>query len=170
MDDEKKKRLDKVYALKDHWKELIEAQGVDFLKAYYYPKPVIKAKGKDPYVNFFPTELARGEVLYTEPVDFSMNTETPRKLYIYNPNPFYEQEYEFMTTRAGDQYAIPFAELIEVKMPEKKVAPILKTIIEVTEDINVSELTARDWACIHLKVPGSTRGWLNDLIKEALKK
>lgn len=163
----KDERNVRVYALKDNWKELLEALGLDFLKAYYYPKPVMKKTGQDPYINVFPRELARGENIYTEPVDFNMNPEAQRKLYMLKPNPFYEQEFQTMDTPIGEQYIVPFSELIEVKMPEKKKDPILSTIIDISGDCNVQDLSGRDWACIHLKVAASEKGWLNDLIKLA---
>lgn len=35
------------------------------------------------------------------------------------------------------------------------------------EDVSFKDMTLRDYACIHLKIPKSNHGWLNELIRSA---
>lgn len=167
----REERTKKVYELKENWTEHFKMLGLAEKSAYYYPKPVMKQGNHDPHMLWFPKELEKNQDLYTEPVDFSLNTETVRKLYKLKANPFYTSEYELVDTGIGQQYRIPFSEFVEVKLPEKQVFTTLPstTFVSEFEDANVAELTARDWSCIHLKVPRSNKVWLNELIIESQK-
>lgn len=158
-DAKKEQRKKQVETLKSHWKEVFETLGLS--KAYYYPKPVMRVSGEEPFINLFPTELEDPNGVYTEVVDFSLNPESERKLLRFRHNPHYKDEYELMSTRIGDQYKIPFDEFEEIKIARPK------NPITTLEEVHADQLTARDWACIHLKVPESNKPWLNDLIKKA---
>lgn len=173
-------RNKRVLDLKTYWLPLLESLNTDGKPIYFYPKPVIRKEGEDPYILWFPNELKKMEDLYTEVVDFNVvPTNTSRRLFKFKANPFYEKEYEVVQTPIGEQYKIPFSEFVEVSKPQEQITTGLKTpspeevlnsIPEHHEEQNVNTLTARDWACIHLVVPKSNKAWLNDLIKEKLKR
>lgn len=152
-------RKQKVSELKAHWDSVFQALGLE--NPYYYPKPVIQKTGEDPFVYMFPTEISAKEDIYMEIVDFSLNTSGTRKLFRYRYNPHYESEYELGPTKIGDQYKVPFAEIEEVKVATPKVSLATK------EDVSSDQLTGRDWACIHLRVPESNKSWLNELITKS---
>jgi disulfide oxidoreductase YuzD len=58
-------------------------------------------------------------------------------------------------------------EIVDPNMEDTSIE-ILESVRD-DEDNHMNELTARDHACIHLRVPESTKSWLNDLIKKSLK-
>lgn len=155
----KEERKQQISNLKSHWEESFKILGLT--NPYFYPKPVIRKGGEEPFVNMFPTEMADQNGIFTEVVDFYLNPEATRKLLRYRYNAHFKEEYELMTTPIGEQYKVPFAELEEVKIARPK------TPIVAVEEINVDQLTARDWACIHLRVPESGKDWLNEIIKKA---
>jgi hypothetical protein len=153
-------RQEKIAKLREHWEVLFKRLALK--EAYYYPKPVMKSElNGGEVIWLFPTELAKGEDIYTEPVDFNHTPKAERKLYKLRYNPHYKEEYPLVQTRIGPQYETPFAEWEEV---------VTATELQVSlEDCNIGDLTGRDWACIHLKVPKSAKSWLNNLIKESTK-
>lgn len=161
-------RTKKVYELKNHWLSLFQAHGLEDRSTYFYPKPLMKTPSGELYMLWFPKELEKKQDLYTEVVDFSINPEAQRKLYKLKANNFYATEYELTDTRIGQQYVIPFAEFVEVKLPEFSTAP--KVVMNLTlDDAHADSLTARDWACIHLAHPMSNKPWLNELIIDSVK-
>ena len=78
------------------------------------PKMAYRPSGKDDlHISFFPSELEKGEDIYTEFVSIDYDSEDPlRTLYKYKNNPHWKEEYELVTSNSGFQrHLIPVSEL-----------------------------------------------------------
>lgn len=134
-------------------------------------------------ISMFENELAYGNDIYIELVDRSNKPIYNHPvLYRLNYNPYFKSEYEFAKKdekRTYDSYLVPLADLIlvagnpglEEETSRKtdtgtKFVPI-ESYDREQPDCHTNELTARDWACIHLKVPSSNKKWLNEIIIKA---
>ena len=70
--------------------------------------------GKDElHVSFFPSELEKGQDIYTEFVSIEYDTEDPKRtLYLIKHNPHWKEEYELITSSSGfERHIIPASEL-----------------------------------------------------------
>jgi len=147
--------------------------------ALFYPKMAYLNSKGEKIISFFPSEIGRGEDIYTEFVSRDYVSEDPdRTLYKWKHNPFYETEYETTTPHpvTGDiRYEIPINELIEVTNSKDTEIPwytdeelntqeIEAVLPDSDIDLPMSEMTMRDYAAIHLAKPISRKAWLNDII------
>ena len=82
--------------------------------ALYIPKMAYRPTGKDElHVSFFPSELEKGQDIYTEFVSIEYDTEDPKRtLYLIKNNPHWKEEYELITSSSGfERHIIPASEL-----------------------------------------------------------
>ena len=80
----------------------------------YIPKMAYRPTGKDElHVSFFPSELEKGQDIYTEFVSIEYETEDPKRtLYLIKSNPHWKEEYELITSSSGfERHIIPASEL-----------------------------------------------------------
>ena len=140
-----------------------------------------KFKGQQ-IINMFHSEISKGDDVYMELVD---GNNTPlndmatlyRLPYIANFETEYEKYIDPAKPTSSPLYFVPLSklELVDVytdavksdefelpQRPQQKSGDYI--------DCHMSELTARDRACIDLRVPESNKEWLNDLIRKSLKK
>ena len=133
-------------------------------------------------INMFHSEISKGDDVYLEIVDGNnAPISDVATLYRLPYTADFEQEYEkyFDPTKPTSPplYFVPLSmlELVDVytsavksdefelpQRPQEKIGDLI--------DCHTSELTARDRACIDLRVPESNKEWLNDLIRKSLKK
>ena len=103
-------RKQKIKELKKEHDKYIQA----YPNALYMPKMAYRPSGKDDlHISFFPSELEKGEDIYTEFVSIDYDSEDPlRTLYKYKNNPHWKEEYELVTSNSGFQrHLIPVSEL-----------------------------------------------------------
>jgi hypothetical protein len=151
---------------------------LDNKDALFYPKMAYLNSKGEKIISFFPSEIGRGEDIYTEFVSRDYVSEDPdRKLYKWKYNPFFETEYDTTTPHpiTGDiRYEIPINELIEVSNGDTEVPwytdeelankEIEAVLPDSDIDLPMAEMTMRDYAAIHLAKPVSRKAWLNDII------
>jgi hypothetical protein len=137
--------------------------------AYFYPKIAYRPTDKDElYVSFFPSELNKGDDIYTEFINRDYNPEdSNRTLWVLKYNPHWKEEYE--PTQVNDlstaRYLVPVSELSKVNLPKKEQeADPFKSLVDFTDDCALSQMTVRDFATIMLGRPLSHKTWLNNLI------
>lgn len=128
-------------------------------------------------VGMFDSELTKTEGVYIELTDgdnLPLNTEPT--LYYLPYRADYKQAYVNHLQKSGaDRYLVPLDTLILVDIPKESKSTSNQNIElpqptdEEYPDCHYSELTARDRACIDLRVPESNKQWLNDLIKKSNK-
>lgn len=143
------------------------------IKMPYIPKSRVVT---EPIVGMFESELKKGDDIYMELTDgdnLPLN-EIPT-LYRLKYNPNYEKDYTKYTDPEKPgivRYLVTLDRLdlvdLEVK-PEQSFEIPERDDDDEYKDCHISELTARDRACIDLKVPYSNKKWLNELIKQAQK-
>lgn len=144
-------------------------------------------KGKSECViGFFPSELSSGDDIYVELTDIDFNPiYTEPVLYKLRYNPFFKTEYEYVAPdpskpKSSERYLVNFAELELVSgnpkehplagrtssgsLPQMSSVVVTSTPVTELADCHYNELTARDWACIHLRIAESGKKWLNELI------
>jgi hypothetical protein len=102
------------------------------------------------HVSFFPSELQKGEDIYTEFVSIAYDSEDlKRTLYLLKHNPHWSEEYELVTSKSGhERHIIPIGELKVINDINSRA----KT--EVTLEEAVTTLTTKD---INIKNPESER-------------
>jgi len=159
----------KIDALREKHQDSFEALGIP--GALFFPKMAYRPRGKDElYVSFFATELRREADIYTEFVSREYEPEDAnRTLWLWRYNPHWSEEYE--TTEPSDlgyvRYLIPVSELVKVKVPEKKAAPV-DPFVAFGKDLTdepFTHMTIRDFAAIVTGKPVSNKEWLNKLIQ-----
>lgn len=125
-------------------------------------------------LGFFESEL-KGDI-YFELTDFNQISLDPkRQLYRLNFDPNYatnSDKFFFVeiSPTGGPQYYIDMRSCEPVTMPVQVELSTNSFISddETENDIAYSQLTARDHACMILRVPQSNHAWLNDLIERAI--
>jgi len=143
------------------------------IKMSYIPKDRIVTQ---PVVGMFESELKRPEGVYIELTDGeNLPLNDVPTLYFLPYNPDFRNVYIKHDEKPGMErflVYLDYLQLVDVPTDKKEV------VIEAEEDYNddeeyqdchMNELTARDRACIDLKIPESNKKWLNDLIKKANK-
>ena len=181
------KKVDRSTALttlKKRHVNIFRKLGVD--QPYFSVKLPYARKGKSEcVVSFFPSELTAGDDIYIELTDGDYNPiYTEPVLYRLRYNPFFKTEYEMVPpdptkAKSYERYLVNFAELELVSgnpkehplagrstqaVPQMSTFVVSSTPVTELADCHYNELTARDWACIHLKVADSGKKWLNDII------
>lgn len=154
------------------------------------PEAIFRAKmryGKPPYSKFYEAEINGKVPIYIEWTSRNIVPEDDRRLYRYDPNPNYREEYSVIMGEDGQEwFFIPLDKFVLVKEGEKesqlpkeviqaKREPLDLTdedfgIINPDEDCPAENITLRDWAAILLKAPVSRKEWLNKLIKDSCQK
>ena len=108
-------RKKKVSELREEHEDYFQKNGN--LNALYIPKMAYRPNGKDDlYVSFFPSELEKGEDIYTEFVSIDYESEDPKRtLYLHKYNKHWKEEYELVTSNSGfERHLIPVSELIVI--------------------------------------------------------
>ena len=175
-------RVDRAFKIKkllDHHKPMFDMVGGNPL---FCPKMFYTPSGKSElYVSFFPSELSKGQDIYTEKVDRDFNSEDPtRTLYRLDYNMYWENEYE-KTTSTPVRYLVPVSELKKVNAfidprNQKAEQPVrFKSADTEPEDLELDDcpledITIRDLAALISWQPVSNRKFLNDLIKSTPRK
>ena len=154
-----------VLELRQHHQSILDELGKS--DAYFYPKMAYRPANKDElYISCFPSELYKGDDIYTEFVNREYIPEdSNRTLWVLKHNPFWKEEYEL--TIAGDKYLIPVSELTKVNLP-KKVEEVdsFKSLSDFVDDSPINDMTIRHFATIMLGKPVSKKQWLNKLITD----
>ena len=107
--EERKKKVSELY--KEH-KSYFEDNNIKH--PLYIPKMAYRPPGKDElHISFFPSELQKGENIYTEFVSIQYDSEDPKRtLYYLKHNPHWSEEYELITSNSGfERYIVSVSEL-----------------------------------------------------------
>lgn len=164
-------RQKKVANLREYHESYFDA--IEESNAYFDSK-AYKTIGGEQYIGFFESQLGRGTPIYFEINDFKQNIiDKNRTLYKITPDENFKTlktTYKYdPNTPAGEQYYInkTSSKIEEINRAEffrksNRIEIPLEDIVK--DDCNYNELTARDYACIHLRTPQSNKQWLNDLI------
>lgn len=164
-------RRDKVKKLREHHQSLLDSIGAS--TAVFVPKMAYRPYGKtELHIAFFASEINKGEDVYVEFTSKDWVPEDPeRRLYKWRFNPHFEEEYdktEPHQTTGHYRYLVPVEELILItpkQEPAKASADLdLTTIPNPDEDLPMDQMTIRDYAAIHMKIPVSHKPWLNNII------
>lgn len=157
-------------------------------EARFVPKSPYFPSGQDEkIIAFFPSEINKGDDVYTEFVSRDLDPEDPKRtLWRWKFNPFFETEYEKAESHGGrdPRYYIPVKELIEVtdeyELPmnldeiaskeESKQIQIPFSLPNPAQDSPLDQITIRDLAAIMLRIPVSQKEWLNDIVKQTQPK
>lgn len=160
---------DRVLELREKHQEAFNEIGKP--NAYFYPKIAYRPSDKDDlYVSFFPSELNKGDDIYTEFINREYDPEDGnRTLWVLKYNPYWKEEYE--PTQVNDlstaRYLVPVTELSKVNLPKKEQeADPFKSLEDHIDDCSIGQMTLRDFATIMLGKPMSHKPWLNKLITE----
>jgi len=163
-------------------------KGLGLMNPYFTIKFAYTARDKSTrfkgqqVINMFHSEISKGDDVYMELVDGSnAPLNDVATLYRLPYTADFENEYEKYIDptkpTSPPLYFVPLSmlELVDVftdavksdefelpQRPQQKSGDFI--------DCHMSELTARDRACIDLRVPESNKDWLNDLIRKSLKK
>lgn len=162
-------RKDRVLSLKAHHEDVFMRLGI---KNPLFDSKAIRVIRGEAKIGFFESQLKRFEDLYFEINDFNQNVIDPdRTLYNLPANIHFASHpaYEYIEdTPAGPQYYVKVTDCKIVKIPVKEISiEVIES--EELEDCNMHDLTLRDHVCISLKVPETSKPWLNDLIKKSTK-
>jgi hypothetical protein len=160
----------KVANLRKLHQSTFESLGIP--EALFIPKCAYRPTGKDElYISFFPSELQRGQDIYTEFVSFAYDSEDPnRVLYKCRFNPQFEHEYERTETKAGSpMYLVPTAELLPVHRVDTSreiKREDFSGLMDPDKDAPLDQITIRDIVAIVYQKPYSNKEWLNKIIIE----
>ncbi len=151
-----KKNWEKVFDLKKYHDKVF----FNDPEALYYPKLFYTPSGKlGLYVSFFASELNRGRDIYTEMVDrYYVSQDETRTLYKLEYNQFWATQYE-KCSGTPLRYIVPVKELEVVSKPIPE-----EVDDDQGDDVEIAQMTIRDFAAIMWKKPVSHRNWLNILI------
>ena len=120
-------------------------------------------------ISFFPTEVEKGEDIYTEFVSRDYDSEDEsRTLYKWKYNPHYATEYRVTTPHAANhtiRYLIPVEELINCTNEESFNIEDEFDMPNPDQDLPIDQLTIRDLAAILTGKPVSMKKWLNEIVK-----
>jgi hypothetical protein len=154
----------KIEELKSHHKRTFAKLGID--NPFYSPKMAYIDKGEK-VISFFPSEIEKGEDIFTEFVSRSYDSEDPtRTLYKWKYNPHYMSEYRTVAPASEMQtirYIIPVDELIVCKLEEDALDEF--DMPDPDQDLPIDQLTIRDLAAILTGKPVSMKKWLNEIVK-----
>lgn len=167
-------KRERIAALLETHKPLFEKLGVS--NPAFIPKMAYPDEG-ELIISFYPSEVNKGEDVYTEFVSRDYEPEDPeRRLWKWPYNPEYATEYRHSDphpTTGDRRFLVPVDELIDVKKEmiatEEKSTGQLDafSLIEAPDgnsDQPYSNMTMRDYAAIQWKQPVSHKQWLNELI------
>ncbi len=126
-------RKAKVAKLKEEHRDYFDKNSLDPL---YIPKMAYRPAGKDElYVSFFPSELEKGQDIYTEFVSINYDSEDPKRtLYLHKYNAHWKQEYELVTSSSGfERHMIPVSELQVINDVTNRKEEEIKTIFDLED-------------------------------------
>lgn len=154
----------KVEMLKAYHKKTFSRLGLT--NPMYSPKMAYFDNGER-VISFFPSEVEKGEDIYTEFVSRNYDSEDEtRTLYKWAYNPHYASEYKVVHPQIESQtirYIIPVDELIIV---ESEISSIDEfDMPDPDQDLPIDQLTIRDLAAILTGKPVSMKPWLNEIVK-----
>ena len=154
----------KISLLLDHHRPMLTRMGIT--NPHYCPKMAYMDRGER-VVSFFPSEIERGEDIFTEFVsrDYDSEDET-RTLYRWKYNPHYASEYRVTEPHSANhtiRYIIPVAELFAVENSNDSIDDF--EMPDPDSDLPISQLTIRDLAAIMTGKPVSMKPWLNEIVK-----
>lgn len=172
-----KKKQNEVMEKRQKIAELLKHHSETFTKLkvanpLFFPKMAYNSNGVT-VVSFFPSEIERGEDIYTEFVSRNYDSEDEnRTLYKWKHNPHYASDYEIAEPHQAHQsirYLIPTTELINVN--KQLVDEVLQSdndfdLPDPDSDLPIDQLTIRDFAAIMTGKPVSRKEWLNKIIKK----
>lgn len=175
---EKKNLVDKkarMQTLVEYHQKTFDALGIDdplFVPTMAY-KPYTK---NELHVSLFPSQLKKGQDIYTEFVNKEFEPETEeRTLYKWRYNKYWEEEYDSveLENSSDRRYLVPISELEAVAVLAKKeevdsqiiTFDTFDEIMDPDEDCPLDRITLRDLAAIMLQKPVSRKKWLNQIIK-----
>lgn len=127
-------RKSKVNLLRAEHQDYFEASATP--DALFIPKMAYRPPGKDDlYISFFPSELQKGQDIYTEFVSIDYESEDPKRtLYLLKYNPYWKEEYELTTSNAGfERYLIPVNELKVINDASNRHGSEVKEILNLQE-------------------------------------
>jgi hypothetical protein len=154
----------KIEELKSYHKKTFAKLGID--NPFYSPKMAYIDRGEK-VISFFPSEIEKGEDIYTEFVSRSYDSEDPtRTLYKWKYNPHYMSEYRIVEPASEMQtirYIIPVDELVVCKFNEDSLDEF--DMPDPDQDLPIDQLTIRDLAAILTGKPVSMKKWLNEIVK-----
>lgn len=155
----------KIEELKSYHKKTFAKMGVS--NPFYSPKMSYFDSGER-VVSFFPSEVEKGEDIYTEFVSRNYDSEDPtRTLYKWKYNPHYASEYRTTTPASEMQtirYIVPVEELIVCSFEDEFPADEFD-MPDPDQDLPIDQLTIRDLAAILTGKPVSMKKWLNEIVK-----
>lgn len=175
---EKKNLVDKkarMQNLVEYHRKTFEALGVD--DPFFVPTMAYKPYTKtELHVSLFPSQLKKGQDIYTEFVNKEFEPETEeRTLYKWTYNKYWEEEYDSveLENSSDRRYLVPVSELEAVavttanKTDESSIISFdtFDEIMDPDEDCPLERITLRDLAAIMLNKPVSRKKWLNQIIK-----
>ena len=154
----------KIALLLEHHRPVLSKAGVN--NPHFCPKMAYFDNGER-VISFFPSEIEKGEDIYTEFVSRDYDSEDPeRKLYKWKFNPHHASEYRISEPHTAThtiRYIIPVEELIE--MGKIDPADDMFDMPDPDSDLPISQLTIRDLAAIMTGKPVSMKPWLNEIVK-----
>jgi hypothetical protein len=140
----------------------------------FTPKMVYQYKERQ-VITLFPSECEAGKDIYLEFVNRAYESEDPtHTLYKLPHNPHYKQEYETRTISTGLGYVVPTSALEIVVLPmnddeESGEVYDFGLIEDPESDGPAKQMSLRDYAAIHLRVPCSKKAWLNEAVTKSIK-
>ena len=185
-DNSPKSTREKIAELREKHQPIFEGI-IENPQALFYPKMAYVPAGSDvKIISFYPSEVGKGEDIYTEFVSRDYSSEDPdRKLWKWKYNPHYKDEYDTAEPHAvtGDiRYIVPVDELQEIivvapwePQPEEEEKEEIASVDfdaalpDPDQDAPVSDMTMRDYAAIHLNKAVSRKSWLNEIINSNVK-
>lgn len=170
-------------ALRPYHQRLFDALGIP--NAQYYCKSFSHNNFNGSFtfpnqsIGFFESELKANVDIYFELTDFETNPlpNENRQLYVLKANSNYRtlpNIYHFEVESPANklpQYYVKPERFQKVFMPVAAPVKELEFLIETEKEgdnLLFSNLTARDRTCISLKVPDSSKHWINELIEKSL--
>lgn len=170
--DKPEDKREKLKKLREYHQPILDKLGVP--GASFIPKMAYRPYGKtELHIAFFASEISKGEDVYVEFTSKELVPEDPeRRLYKWRFNPHFEEEYEKTEPYAATghiRYLVPCDELVLVNAPQTD-APKVQTELDLSQipnpddDLPMDQMTIRDYAAIHMKLPVSHKPWLNNII------
>jgi len=156
----------KIELLKNDHKKTFARLGVK--NPTFLPKMAYFDSGER-VISFFPTEVEKGEDIYTEFVSRDYDSEDEnRTLYKWKHNPHYATEYRVTAPHSANhtiRYLIPVEELIDCSLVKVKQEVEEFDMPDPDQDLPIDQLTIRDLAAILTGKPVSMKSWLNEIVK-----
>lgn len=172
--DKPEDRKVKIANLREKHQPIFDKLGIpdaSFIPKFAY---LPKTGAQEKVIAFFPSEINKGNDVYTEFVSIDYDPEdAERRLWKWKYNPQYDTEYEKTPPHpvtGHSRYLIPVNELVHVVADSNAAAQSKEIdfpLPDPDQDCPMEAMTLRDYAAIKLGVPASHKSWLNEIIKTA---